>query len=38
MIDKSDMFPTFMKKRFIPNQCATFNRSARAAIVKTAAN
>jgi hypothetical protein len=35
MIDKSDMFPTYMKKRSTGNYCATFDGTAGA---KTAAN
>jgi len=35
MIDKSDTFPIFMKKRSIRNYCVTFDGTAGA---KTAAN
>jgi hypothetical protein len=35
MIDKSDMFPIFMKKRSTRNYCATFDGTAGA---QTAAN
>jgi hypothetical protein len=38
MIDKSDMFPVFMKKRLVRNSRTTLNRSHRLAVVKQATN
>jgi len=38
MIDKSYMFPVFMKKRLTRNPRMTSNYNLRAAVVKTAAN
>jgi hypothetical protein len=38
MIDKSYMFPDFMKKRLTRNPRMTSNCNLRAAVVKTAAN